>query len=285
MMEIAYYPGCTSEGTGKEYAQSAVSVCTALGIDLTEVEDWNCCGGMSAYKVDSILGLALPARNLARAQKAGMDVLVACAACYNRLRWAEYTLRRGRKKAGMIEELVGFTFDKKITVVSLLEVLSRRVDQHELETRVKRPLTGLRVACYYGCLLVRPPRVTRFDDPENPMILDNLMTRLGAEVRPWSYKTECCGAVHSVTNPRLAEALVTRLLQMAREAGAEALVTACPLCQTNLEMGRPGRAGGPPCFYFTELMGLAFELPDTLSWLGKHWIEPVSLLRRLSLVG
>lgn len=284
MMRMSYYPGCSLEGTGKEYAQSAAAVCRALGIELAEVADWNCCGGLSAYKVDSILGVALPARNLARAQQAGMDVMVACAACYNRLRTAEYVLRRGRKKARVIEELVGFTFNKNIKVVSLLEVLSRRVGANELEVRVKRPLTGLRVACYYGCLLVRPPRVTGFDDPENPTSLDELIGCLGAEVRPWSYKTECCGAVHSVTNPRLAGTLVTRLLAMAREAGADALVTACPLCQANLEMRR-SEAGGPPCFYFTELVGLALNLPDALSWLSQHLIEPVSLLRRLSLVG
>jgi heterodisulfide reductase subunit B len=282
---MSYYPGCSLEGTGKEYALSALSVCKAFGFKLTEVEDWNCCGGLSANKVDPTLGLALPARNLARAQNAGLDVLVTCAACYNRLRSAEYALRQGPKQARMIENLVGFSFNKAIKVYSLLEVLSQKVEAREFKVRVKRPLTGLRVVCYYGCLLVRPPSITGFDNPENPTSMDELMTRLGAEVRPWSYKTECCGAMHSVINPGLTEALVARLLRMAQEAGADALVTACPLCHTNLEMRRPRRAGGPPCFYFTELVALAFDLPETLSWLSRHWIEPVSLLRRLSLVG
>jgi heterodisulfide reductase subunit B len=234
--------------------------------------------------VNNLLALALPARNLALAQKLGLDVVAPCSACYNRLRQAEHALRYDRETRAAIEEAAGFNFLGGVTVLSLLEALVKRIRPGTIADRVVHPLQGLRVACYYGCLLVRPPEVTRFDRPENPVHLDELVAALGAEPVAWRGKTDCCGASHAITSPEVATALVGRLLALAREGGADALVTACPLCQTSLEMRRP--AGETmPTFYFTELMGLAFGLPGTRAWFAKHLVDVRPALRVLAQTG
>jgi len=272
MVRLAYYPGCSLEATGKEYDASARAVCQALGIELVELEDWNCCGATSVHSIDHLLALALPARNLALAQKVGLDIVAPCSACYNRLRQTEHALRHDRSVGRAIEEAVGFNFLGGVTVLSLLEALVRRVGVEAVADRVVHPLRGLRVASYYGCLLVRPPEVTRFDRPENPVHLDEVVEALGAEAVYWRGKTECCGASHAITNPEVASALVGRILALAREAGADAIVTTCPLCQTSLELRRPA-GEAIPAVYFTELMGLAFGLPGTRTWLDKHLVD------------
>lgn len=282
-MKLSYYPGCSLEATAREYDASARAVCAALDVELADLADWNCCGATSAHNLNRLLALALPARNLVLAENTGLDLVTPCAACYSRLRTAEHTLRRGGSAARELEEAVGAPFGGRVTVLSLLEAMVRRVGLAAVEERVKRPLAGLKVACYYGCLLVRPREVTGVERPEDPVWLDDLMRRLGAEVVPWSFKTDCCGASQAITNPDVSRGLVARLLARAGEAGADALVTACPLCQTNMEMQRPASQGAP-CFYFTELMGLAFGLDGVRSWLGRHLVDPFGLLRSLSLI-
>ncbi|MGQ9755964.1 MAG: CoB--CoM heterodisulfide reductase iron-sulfur subunit B family protein [Desulfotomaculales bacterium] len=272
MIRLAYYPGCSLEATGKEYDASARAVCKALGIELVELDDWNCCGATSAHSVDHLLALALPARNLALAQKKGLDVVAPCSACYNRLRQAEHALRHDRSAGAAIEDAVGFRFLGGVTALSLLEALVRRAGIEVIADRVTRPLRGLRVACYYGCLLVRPPEVTRFDRTENPVHLDEVVGALGAEPVYWRGKTECCGASHAITNPEVAQALVGRILALAREAGADVIATTCPLCQMSLELRRPA-GEAIPAVYFTELMGLAFGLPGTHAWLAGHLVD------------
>jgi heterodisulfide reductase subunit B len=148
---------------------------------------------------------------------------------------------------------------------------------------VRRPLTGLKVVDYYGCLLVRPPEVTQFDDAENPVIMSRMLTALGAEARPWSYATDCCGGGLALTRSDVAARLVQKLVARAREAGAEAMVTSCPLCQMNLEMRQDGSLQGMPIFYITELTGLAFGLDAARNWWGKHLIDPTGLLKALNL--
>lgn len=282
-MRLSYYPGCSLGATAKEYDASTRAVCEALGIELVELDDWNCCGATSAHSIGGSLGLALPGRNLILAERVGDDLVTPCSACYGRLRAAEHALRRPGMEKKELENVLGAPFAGKITVLSLLEAVVKRVGLDAVRELVKRPLTGLKVVCFYGCLLVRPPEITKFKHPENPMWMDDLMGVLGAEVRPWSFKTDCCGASQAITSPAMAQKLVGRILNGAKEAGADALVTTCPLCQTNLEMQRPA-ATGAPCYYFTELMGLAFKLEGVRSWLGRHLIEPLGLLRERSLI-
>jgi len=162
----------------------------------------------------------------------------------------------------------------------LLEVVVNRVGLERVYERVRRSLKGLRVACYYGCALVRHPKVTRFDDPENPQSMDRLMRVLGAEPVEWSYKVDCCGADLAMTYGSMVRQMVGRIVFMAREAGAQAMVTSCGLCQMNLEMRQQL---GLPVFYFTELMGLAFDIGQRERWWGKHLISPRPLLESLGL--
>ncbi|GAB4477564.1 MAG: CoB--CoM heterodisulfide reductase iron-sulfur subunit B family protein [Anaerolineales bacterium] len=280
MNTYTYYPGCSLESTACEYDASVRAVFRALDIELHELEEWNCCGASSAHSVNPILALALPARNLALAQPLGYDLVMPCAACFNRHKSADYEMRHDPKRREELEEIIGFSYEGKIAVRPLLEVLTVGVGFDRIRQRVTHPLTGLKVVGYYGCLLVRPPEVTQFENPENPRLMNQLLESLGADAVEWSYATECCGGGLSLTKSNVAARLVNRLAERAREAGAAAIVTSCPLCQINLEM-RQGKERRMPIFYFTELMGLAFGLAEAESWWSKHLIDPKPLLAEI----
>lgn len=279
-MKLAYYPGCSLESTAREYDRSSRAVCRELGVSLEEIRDWNCCGSTSAHNLNHLLAAALAARNIALAQKAVLDVVVPCAACFARLRKADYLLRQGGGIKEELEDLVEFKYTGQVAVISLLEAIAGRVGLERIREKVTRPLKGLKLVCYYGCLMVRPPEVRGFDRVEHPEMLDRLMEALGADVRQWSYKTECCGAGLSLTKSGVVEGLVERLTAAARAAGAKALVTACPLCQSNLEMRQNG-ADRLPSFYFTELMGVAMGLQEAGKWLAMHLNSPKQLINSL----
>jgi len=275
-VKISYYPGCSLEGTAKEYDQSSRAVCRALGLELEELDNWNCCGSTAAHSTNNLLGAVLPAKNIALAQEAGMDMAIPCSACFARTRKSDHLLRQGGEMKEKIEKMVGFKYNGQVNVLSLLEAIITKVGFDAVKAKVKKPLTGLKLACYYGCLMVRPPEVRGFDDVENPVMLDRLMQTLGAEVVPWSYKTDCCGASLSLTKPEMVENLVDRLIAGARASGAQAVITACPLCQSNLEM-RQTQANKMPAIYFTEAVGMALELPEVPGWFNMHLIEPGNL--------
>ena len=274
----SYYPGCSLHATGKEFHQSTEAVFAALGVPLRELKDWNCCGASSAHAVSPALTLALPARNLAIAQQAERDVVMPCAACFNRHKAADRVLRTDETRRGQLERAVGFAFDGSVSVRNLLDVVVNDIGLERVQARVARPLAGLRVAAYYGCLLVRPPDVTGFDDPEHPVVMNRILEALGADARPFAYATECCGGALSLTAPRSAARMVDRLVGYAREAGAQAMVVSCPLCQINLEMRQSGD-DAMPILYITELMGLAFGLPEVEGWWRMHLIDPEPLLQ------
>jgi len=286
-MDFSYYPGCSLHSTACEYNDSVQETFKLLGAGLYELDDWNCCGASSAHSLNHALSLALPARNLAIAQKAGRDVVMPCAACFNRHKTADYAMRTDPEKRLYLEKAVDFTFSGSVQVRPLLDVIGNQIGLHQVKSLVKQPLHGLRVVGYYGCLLVRPPKITQFENPDNPTLMNRLLDTLGAEARPWSYATDCCGGGLTLTKSSLAAKLVNRLVDKAREAGAQALVTSCPLCQVNLEMRQSGgKTSGQekmPVFYFTELMGLAFGLDQARSWWSKHLINPVPLLNSLTL--
>lgn len=280
----AYYPGCSLHATGKEFHQSTEAVFEALGASLHELDEWNCCGASSAHAVNPELTLALPARNLSLAQQqGGGDVVMPCAACFNRHKAADIALRTDEAKRARLEELVEFSFDGSAQVRTLIDVIYNDIGLDRLRARVVRRLAGLRVVGYYGCLLVRPKSVNDFDDSEHPVVMDRILKALGAEVRPYAYATECCGGALSLTVPQSAARMVDRLVGYAREAGAAAMAVSCPLCQINLEM-RQSKETRPrmPIFYITELMGLAFDLPDARKWWGMHLIDPKPVLDEVS---
>jgi heterodisulfide reductase subunit B len=263
-MSYLFYPGCSLESTARDYRDSVLAVCRALGIELPELPDWTCCGSTAAHQSDPRLAVALPAKNLAAA--AGSTVVVCCAACHNRLKTANHRIASDPAIRAEAAEAIGADYDGSTPVKHLLEVLSEEAMLDEIARRAARPLRGLRVASYYGCLLVRPPEVMQPDDSENPMLMDKLLAACGAEPLDWPHKVECCGASFSITKVESVRRLSREILAAARDAGADCLATACPLCQSNLDLRQReieaqfGERFGLPVFYFTQLLGLALGL-------------------------
>jgi heterodisulfide reductase subunit B len=277
-MNIAYYPGCSLHGTAKEYGASTEDVARTLGVELEELADWNCCGASSAHMTNDDLAFSLAARNLGIMDKTGLDLVVPCSACFQRLKRAEKRLLAKEKPEG-----VSVTFSGDHQIKWAPDFFWKDVGEKAIRARIKQTLDGLKTVCYYGCLTSRPPEITDAEHPENPVALDKLMKLLGADVRDWSYKTDCCGGNLTLTKPDISATMTGKLADMAREAGAECIVAACPLCQSNLDMGQPEGVEPLPVFYFTELLGLALGEPAE-KWLGSHIIDPRPLLRDKNLL-
>lgn len=280
-LEYSLFPGCSLHSTGLEYGLSSRAVFEHIGIKLVDLTDWNCCGASSAHALNHTLALALPARNLALAQSSKRDLVAPCAACYNRMKGADHALRSDPKMRAELESLVGFKYTGDVAIRPLLGVLYEDYGLEQMRSQVVQPLKGLKVVTYYGCLLVRPPEIAEFDDPDDPQIMTHLLRSIGAEVMPWSSATDCCGGGLSLSRSDVVKNLVGRLAERALEAGAMAVVTACPLCQVNLEMRQT--ITKVPVFYFTELIGLAFGLQDAQKWWGKHLIDPRPVLQQAGL--
>lgn len=282
-MRYAYYPGCSLHSTAKEYDQSTRKVCEALGIELLEIPDWNCCGATSGHATNKELSIALPLRNLAKAEQLGLDVVAPCAACFNRLKSADHAVKEDPILQKLMREKYGITYEGKIKIHSLLAAIAG-ISTDEIKSNVKRELTGLKVACYYGCLLLRPPDVACFDDPENPTSLEKIISALGAEPVEWPYKHECCGASLSLSKPEIVVKLTRDILSAAKREKADCVATACPLCQGNLDMRQPDIAAtygviyGMPIFYFTQLMGIAFGISKDSLGLKKLMVDPEPVL-------
>lgn len=282
-MKVSYYPGCSLHGTAKEYDQSVRVVSRALGIELEEIEDWSCCGASSAHNTNFKLSIALPARDLIAADKKTQDIMIPCAACFNRFKTAEHHLRHDQALKAEIEEIVGGSYEGSAAIRNPIDIIANTIGLDALKEKVVKKLVGLKPASYYGCLLLRPPEVCRFDDTENPILLDKILAVLGAEVRPWSFKTDCCGGSLTISKTEVVVAMVDRLMTMAREAGANCLVTACPVCTANLDM-RASRDLALPVFYFTELAALAMGQDGPEGWCRLHQTDPRPLLKGLGLL-
>jgi heterodisulfide reductase subunit B len=280
--KYSYFPGCTSHSTAAEYDLSTNAVFKALGVELVEIDDWNCCGAAAVHSMNRFLSLCLPARNIAMAQKRDLELVVPCAGCFNMLKRSERALKTDPDARREIESTIGFTYREDLKIRALIDIVVNGIGLRRIREKVKRPLSGLKVACYYGCALVRHPKITQLDDTENPQYLDELMDTLGATPMEWSYKTDCCGADLALTHGDAVVKLVNKVVGMAHEAGAQCLVCSCGLCQINLEMRQDVNAFGLPVFYFTELMGVAFGLKGN-DWWAKHVINPSALLVSLHL--
>ncbi|WAC07788.1 MAG: CoB--CoM heterodisulfide reductase iron-sulfur subunit B family protein [Thermodesulfobacteriota bacterium] len=287
-MKYAYYPGCASDSTAREQHASCSAVARALGIDLTEIEGWTCCGTTPAHQTDRVLSASLPAANLARAQKMGLDVVVTCAACYSMLKMANYEVLRHPKIREHVGEALGHDYDGSVRVRHFVEVLLEDVEIDRIKKALKRSLNGLKVACYYGCLLVRPPEVNRFDNPENPVSLDRLVTAIGGESLDWPHKVECCGGALSLTRSDVVVKLSDAVLTMARAAGAECVAVACPMCQINLDLRQSdikketGRDHNLPIIYITQLLGLCLGISADKLGLEKLMVSPERIVQRLT---
>jgi len=283
-VKVSYYPGCSLHSTGLEYDESTQEVCRILDIELEELPDWNCCGAGSAHCTDEVLSIELPVRNLVKAEEAGLDLVIPCAACFNRFKVAEKHIREGK------EPVIDTPYLGNVPVKHLLDFLSEEENLKLIKEKIEKPLNGLKVACYYGCLITRPPEITDAKHHENPQVMDDLLSLLGAETRPWSYKTDCCGGSLMLSRPDIVAQLSGKLIQMAEEAGADCMATACPLCQANLDTKQGviskdlKREIHFPTFYFTELLGLALGYEKADKWFRRHVVDPRDLLKSKGLL-
>ncbi len=278
-MKYAYFPGCSLESTGKEFGLSSELVAESLGIEFVEIPDWNCCGATSGHAMDHRLSIALPARNLGIAESMGLDVVAPCAACYNRMKSAEVEMRENIELRDDINSQLEKPYNGGVKVYSALEIFTKPEVLSVVEENLRSKLKGLKPTCYYGCLLIRPPKVLGFDDAENPQSLDTAMRLIGAEPVEWYFKNECCGASFGISKTEIVVKLTGDIISNAKKHGANCIVTACPLCMTNLEM-RQSAAGkmrgedlSMPVFYFTELLGLAMEVPGVRKCFASHMVD------------
>lgn len=208
-----------------------------------------------------------------------MDIAVACPACYLRLRTTYKEMKEDSRQRDELVKLMDMPYEARYSTRHLLDIIYNDIGLENIKQRLVKPLRGLKLAGYYGCYLVRPPKVVAFDDPENPVSMDMLLDTLGAEVRDWSGKVDCCGGSIALSKKEIARQLVGEITGMARKSGAQAIVTACPLCHSNLEVRQnASQRDRLPIFYFTELIGLAIGIAEARSWLKKHLISPLSLL-------
>ena len=271
--------------------QSTEAICKALDIELHEIDDWVCCGASPAHIRSELLGLALPVVNLAEAERQGRDVLTCCSACHSRLKSATHELREHPELLAKVNDLAEEeTFTAKPNVVNILELLAHEVGVDAVKAEVTKPLKGLKVACYYGCLLTRLPKELRTDSAEHPMMMDDLMSAVGAEPVDWSHKTECCGASLTLASRPTVFRLVRELLKLAEENGADCMAVGCPLCQANMDMyqsdaqSKYGDVPSMPIFYFTQLIGLSMGVEPKDLGMDRLLVSPMPLLEEKGLL-
>lgn len=287
-LNYAYYPGCSSTGTSIEYDMSSRAVCAALDIQLNDVPDWSCCGSTPAHTVDHSLSSALSARNLDQIASMGLDACVSpCPSCLANLKTAKHRMEdEGFKEK--VNKLLEKPAETNVETKSVLQILVEDYGVENIKKKVVKPLKGLVVAAYYGCILNRPAELMQFDDREHPMAMDNILEALGATVVPFPLKVECCGASFGVPRKDLVMRLSGKLLDTAQAIGATALVTACPMCQMNLDMrqNQINHANNSehdmPIFYFTQLMGLALGLSEKELGIDKLCVSPRAILDAMS---
>jgi len=288
-MKYAYYPGCSAHSTARDMHESAVAVAGALGIDLIEPAGWTCCGATAAHQTDRVLAASLPAATLVKVQDMGLDMVANCAACYNRMKVANHEVSTDPAMRKKVSEAVGRDYDGSVKVRHIVEVLLEDVGLDNIKSALKRSLKGLQVACYYGCLLVRPHDVTNFDDPENPTSLDRLVTAMGGAGLDWPHKVECCGGGLSMSRTDVVVSLTDSIVGMAKAAGAQCIAVSCPMCQINLDMRQQdiekqtGTRHDMPVLYITQLLGLCLGIsPDKLG-LNKLMVSPVSVIEKIEI--
>lgn len=262
---------------------SVKDVCARLGIELKELEDWNCCGATSAHCIDEKAAFLLSARVLEIAEKEGLDLAVPCSGCYSRLKFAE--------KNAVKPEFSGMTsFRGSIRIMDMLTFLSSDDIVKKIEDLTVKPLNELRVAPYYGCMSLRPPGITDVKDCEDPDIMERIISATGAQVVEWSFRTVCCGGGLSLSRTDIARKMMLRIFEMAEEAEADCLVTACPMCQANLDTRMKeicsefSRNFYIPVLFFSELIGLALGAGKIRKWLGHHLVDPSKILKKRGLL-
>lgn len=292
-MRYGYYPGCSLTNTARPYEISTRAIAGELGLTFDEVEDWNCCGATEYMSLNKTAAYALIGRNLALAAQGGMRELVApCSACYLNLRKTDHYMKKYSRLGEVINQALaagGLRYEPgSLAVRHLLDVIVQDVGYEVISSKVTRPLTGLRVAPYYGCLIVRPDfNGGASQDTEYPTHMDHLMQALGAEVVDFPLKTHCCGGHMTQISADTAYELIRRLLQNAAEYQADLLVTLCPMCQLNLDAYQSqvnrhlGTDFNLPILYFTQMIGLALGLEPKELAIGQEIVSAAAALRKI----
>jgi heterodisulfide reductase subunit B len=280
MKKYAYFPGCSLEKMARSYHVSALEATRALGVELQELEDWNCCGATAYFHVDELLAYTLCARNLALAEEARLDLVAPCSGCYKNLFFTRAHLKQDSDLAEHINDALAednLRFSGRAAVRHLIEVFVQDVGVQEIKAKVTHPLNGLRVAPYYGCQILRPRK--DHEDLERPRFFEDLLAATGAEVADFPLRLRCCGGALIITNRRAALSMVRNLLESAVQARAAVIATACPLCQVNLECYQQqvnrefDTRFNVPILYFTQLVGLALGIAPNRLGIGTELVS------------
>lgn len=292
-MKLSYYPGCTLKSHAKNFEDSALCSLNHLGIDVEEIPRWNCCGTVFSLATDDLIHHLAPIRNLIRVKESNSDsVMTLCSMCYHTLKAANARMKSHPEDLDTINEFMdreSVKYEGDVRILHLLEILRDEIKFENLAKKVKHPLKNLKTANYYGCLLVRP-RELGLDDMENPMVMDNLMTALGADTIDFPYKTECCASYQTVDKPEIVADRTNSIITSARNMGAEVMVVSCPLCAFNLDqrqkktMQKYPEFKTMPVLYFTQLMAIALGCKEADLGLDLHYIDPKPLLKQKKLL-
>jgi heterodisulfide reductase subunit B len=289
-MKYAYYPGCSAESTARDYHMSILEVAGALDISLTEIKGWTCCGSTPAHHTDKLLSISLPAANLLKVQEMGMDMIVSCAACFNRMKVANHEITTNPSVKKHVADILGKEYDGTVKVRHFIEILLEDTGIGKMQKMLTHSLNGLKVASYYGCLLVRPKDVVRFDDPENPTSMDKMVDAMGGEALEWPHKVECCGGGFALSRPDIVVELSESILGMAGAAGAQCIAVACPMCQSNLDLRQKdinrikNKNYNLPVVYITQLLGLCLGISQKKLGMKKCIVSPMPIIEGLSKV-
>jgi heterodisulfide reductase subunit B len=277
-MKTGIYPGCSLNGSARDYNESVFALAEAFGIKLEQVPDWNCCGATAAHNLNKDLSLALPARILSLAEQNGMDeIVVPCAACYNRLTVTQAELRKDPELRNHVTGILEMDYKGSSKLINVIEWIDKYIVPR-LGERIVKPYDH-KVACYYGCLLVRPHKVLDYDRPEDPQSMDLVMSKIGATPVYYPFKTECCGAGFSVSRTDIVSQLSGKIIEDAESRGADAIIVACPMCHSNLDMRRNdinkyrGKEFTIPVIFITQAIGLAIGLSPDKIGLKRHFVE------------
>ncbi len=279
-MRYAYYPGCSAESTARDQYMSVIHVAKALDIELVEPKGWTCCGSTPAHHTGKILSIALPAANLLITQKMGLDMVVFCAACYNRMKVANHEIRTNPEIRKEVAKSLGEDYDGTVRVIHFVELIIKEIGIQRLKKQFTHMLDGLKVASYYGCLLVRPKDVTDFDDPENPTLIDQLVKSMGGESVDWPHKVACCGGGFAISRTDIVIELSGSVLEMAESSGAQCIAVACPMCQINLDMRQSNinkiknTSYEMPIVYISQLIGLCLGISPRKLGMNKCIVSP-----------
>jgi len=290
-MKYAYFPGCSIHASAKEYAMAANAINKYLDIELIEIPEWNCCGAIDAvYAYNPLLSISLSARNLALAENMKRDIVTLCSACFFTLSRANNMLRENADMKSKVDKVIndaGLKYAGGTKVRHYMDILINDVGLDKIRQQVKMPLKGLKVAPYYGCLIVRPTGIQRFDDPEHPTSMDKVIEAVGAETVYYTDKTRCCGASLAITDEEVMMEMSKGPLLTAKNTQADCIVTPCPMCHFNLDAKQKdieshfGIDIALPVLYITQLIGLAFGLPPKDLGLQRNVVSPNRILDKL----